>query len=443
MSQQPPVEGVTTAIDKAELVALTRALIRARGENPGGTEQQTVDVLADACRQRGMEVAVTEVSPGRPNLVATLWPERNGHEPSRGADADHPSEAPPNGLLFLGHSDVVPAGGGWRVDPFEAVVEDDRIIGRGSTDMKGGLAAILVAIDAVRASGAALAGPVTLACTVDEEDLGLGVRALVESISPQSIRGHNDPANYDGLDPTAYAGCIVAEPTDLEVVRGCRGDAYFELHVSGVPAHSGRPADGRNAIDAMSKVITLIGEDHQRLTGAPTELLGSGTWSVGRIEGGTGTSIVAAEAHLWADRRLMPGEDPEQVLAAFLHRVEAAQVATDGITVTGEVTMQMPGFATAADHPLVRSAVTTGQALGLEAPVTGWTAACDGGFVDRDLNIPTIVLGPGSINDEAHQVNESVAVADLVRAAEWYGALITAVCTMVDKEQNRVGDVFS
>ena len=443
MMSQQPVDGVTAAVDEAELVALTRALIRGRGENPGGTEQQTVDVLAEACRRRGMEVVVTEVSPGRPNLVATLWPERNGHEPSRGADADHPSGAQPHGLLFLGHSDVVPAGGGWRVDPFEAVVEDDRIIGRGSTDMKGGLAAILVAIDAVRASGAALAGPVTLACTVDEEDLGLGVRALVQSFSPDSIRAHNDPANHDGLDPTAYAGCIVAEPTDLEVVRGCRGDAYFELHVSGVPAHSGRPSDGRNAVDAMSKVITLIGDDHQRLTAAPTELLGSGTWSVGRIEGGTGTSIVAAEAHLWADRRLMPDEDAEQVLAAFLHSVEAAQIATDGITVTGEVTMQMPGFATAADHPLVRSAVTTGQALGLEAPVTGWTAACDGGFIDRDLNIPTIVLGPGSINDEAHQVNESVAVADLVRAAAWYGGLITAVCTMVDKEQDRDGDLFS
>lgn len=421
---------VHDGVDERELVDLTRALIRARGENPGGTEQETVSVLAEACRRRGMAVVVREVAPGRPNLVATLRPEDHRPVTSKGGGSDHAQEGPPRGILFLGHSDVVPAGDGWRVDPFTAVVENGRIIGRGAADMKGGLAAVLVALDAVRTVGLTLAGPVTLACTVDEEDLDSGVRALV------GAGPHDRP---DGLDGTTYAGCVVAEPTDLEVVRACRGDAYFELHVSGVPAHSGRPSDGRNAIDAMSKVIALIREDHERLTADVDDVLGSGTWSVGRVEGGTGTSVVAADAHLWVDRRLMPGEAAEEVLAALLERVAQNGITGDGITVTGEVTMQMPGFATADEHPLVQAAVTAGHALGLDAPVTGWTAACDGGFVDRDLGIPTVVLGPGSINDEAHQANESVAVADLVTAARWYGHLIAIFCTMVDNDQDDAG----
>lgn len=411
------------AVDERELIDLTCALIRARSENPGGTEQETVNVLAAACRRRGMDVVVREVARGRPNLVATLWPDRHEREASEPVDADPPAEGSPHGILFLGHSDVVPAGTGWRVDPFGGVVENGRIIGRGAADMKGGLAAVLVAIDAVRAAGLPRAGPVTLACTVDEEDLDSGVRALVET------------SHLDGLDGTRYAGCVVAEPTDLEVVRGCRGDAYLELHVSGIPAHSGRPSDGRNAIDAMSEVLALIRADHARLTADLDDVLGSGTWSVGRIEGGVGTSVVAAEAHAWVDRRLMPGEDASQILAALLRGVDQAGICGDGITVTGEVTMQMPGFATDSTHPFVRATVAAGRALGLEAAVTGWTAACDGGFVDRDLGIPTIVLGPGSINDEAHQVDESVAVDDLLRAARWYRHLIEAVCTIVDNDQ--------
>ncbi|MGY4719682.1 M20 family metallopeptidase [Naumannella huperziae] len=359
------------------LVELTRSLIAAGGENPGGTEAETVRVLADACAARGIGVELIEVASGRPNLIATL------------PGGDGP------GLLFLGHSDVVPAGPGWTREPFGGEVAGGRIFGRGATDMKGGLAAVIIAMDRLR--GAGLSGPVTLACTVDEEDTGLGIRELVRR----------------GL-PGSYLGCVVAEPTDLETVIACRGDSYLDVRITGVPAHSGRPSDGRNAIDAAGRVLALVAEDQRRLAASPDPLLGHGTWSSGMISGGRGVSIVAPDCLLQLDRRLMPDEDAGVLAAELADRIDAAGITGDGIGVEVVVAMEMPGFRTAADHPLVRLAGGTPGA---------WSAACDGGFVARDLGIDCIILGPGGLNDQAHQVDESVGIAELVEATDRYDRL--------------------
>ncbi|QCU78973.1 M20 family peptidase [Citricoccus sp. SGAir0253] len=393
-------EGAAPAVSEAEravlesirsddVVALTRALVDAGGENPGGTEERTAQVLEQAGRARGLAVRLDAVAPGRPNVDVEL--------PPGGPVGDGP------GLLFLGHSDVVPAGPGWSREPFRSVVADGRLYGRGATDMKGGLAAVVVALDALRRAQVPLTGPVRLACTVDEEDLGLGIRHLARR----------------GLG-RAFRGCVVAEPTDLQTVVACRGDAYVELEVTGVPAHSGRPADGRNAIDAASRVLEVVRADHERRQRDRDPLLGAGSWNVGRIEGGRTSSMVAPSCHVWLDRRLMPDEDPQLIVRELLAAVDAAGIPGDGISVSAEVTMAMPGFRTAPDHPLVRTMHDAVAALGGPASVGGWTAACDGGFIARDHGVPTVVMGPGGLNDQAHQVDESVGVEELVIAARAY-----------------------
>ncbi|VFA88350.1 Acetylornithine deacetylase [Gordonia paraffinivorans] len=380
--------GVLDLIDETAIVALTTALVEAPSENPGGTEAAAVDVLEKACLSPGLAVETHEVAPARPNLVATL--------PAGGGP----------GLMFLGHSDVVPAGPNWTGDPYRVRNHDGLLIGRGTTDMKGGLASVVAAMSALSRAGdfgVELSGPVRLVCTVDEEEHGIGVRDHVSR-----------PADHE------FLGCVVAEPTNMQVVRGCRGASYIEIDVTGRAAHSGRPADGRSAINAAAAIVEIIRADQERLAGSADDLLGYGTWNVGTIAGGQGISVVAPNCSLGIDRRLMPDEDPHAIAEQLRKTIRDRQIDTDGITVDVRVTMEMPGFATAADHPLVTTAVGAVTDAGAATSVGGWSAACDGGFVSRDLGIPSIVLGPGNINTEAHQPDESVAVADLVTAAKAY-----------------------
>src|SRR3954468_22661556 len=150
MSVTPAEQAVLDRIDEDLLVRVTGDLLRACGQNPPGEEAATVEVLAAAGRELGLEVLRTEVEPDRDNLSVTV---ASGNGP---------------GLLLLGHTDVVPVGDGWTTDPFGGEVRDGRLYGRGSTDMKGGLAACVVAMAALAREGVTLSGPVELAALVDE-----------------------------------------------------------------------------------------------------------------------------------------------------------------------------------------------------------------------------------------------------------------------------------
>lgn len=147
-------------------------------------EQRVLELIDPA--EAGLACRRWDVEPGRPNLEVSL-----------------PGPGP--GLLVLGHSDVVPVGDGWSLDPFGGAVVEGRLYGRGSTDMLGGLAAALAAMGALRSSGVALSGPVLLAALADEEQNGIGVREWIAR-------------------PTrpALVGCVVAEPTDLQTIIAAR-----------------------------------------------------------------------------------------------------------------------------------------------------------------------------------------------------------------------------
>jgi acetylornithine deacetylase/succinyl-diaminopimelate desuccinylase family protein len=379
-------------VDEADLVALTQQLVRTPGENPPGEERATAEALATAATARGLVADLEEVEPGRPNVVVEL------------SGGDGP------GLLLLGHTDVVPVGTGWSADPFSGELHGRRIHGRGSTDMKGGLAACLVAMDAARRAGADLGGPVLLAAVVDEEDTGLGIRHhLARTELP------------------ALAGCIVAEPTDLQTVVAARGDSYLGYRVRGLAAHSGAPDDGRNAIVGAARIVEDLQAWHARLAQRPHPLAGAATVSVGTITGGQGTSVVAAECRLTVDRRLLPDEQPDAVLDEARDRLERLDLGGDGLDVAVELAMAMPGFSTDPDHPFVRSVDgALGAAGGPGRPLGGWSAACDGGFV-AERGIPVVVLGPGSVSEQAHRADESVGVDELVTAARAYALSILRV----------------
>jgi acetylornithine deacetylase/succinyl-diaminopimelate desuccinylase family protein len=382
----PSEQAVLNLIDIDEIRDIAVELIRAVGQNPPGEEGPTAGVLGRVCQQRGLEVSVTEVEPGRPNVSAIL-----------------PGGADP-GLLLLGHTDVVPVGDGWSVEPFGAQVRGGRLYGRGSTDMKGALAACVVAMSAIARAGVRLSGPVELAAVVDEEETGKGIRDYLAA-----------------GDVRPFAGCVVAEPTDLQTIIAARGDSYVEITVTGLSAHSGNPTDGRNAIYGAAAVIAEIERIHTELAANAHPLVGPATWSVGQVQGGTGTSTVPAECVVIADRRLLPAEEVTTVLADITNRVDALGLTQRGLGVAVRMTMDMPGFQTPTEHPLVTVATqAVRDAGGPHLPLGGWTAACDGGFIARDAGVPVIVLGPGSVATQAHRVDESVALAELLVAARSY-----------------------
>lgn len=376
-------------IEEADLVGLTQTLVRIPGENPPGEEAARVEALVSACRGRDLSVVRTTAAQGRDNVSATTL----------GGDGPR--------LLLLGHTDVVPVGDGWTVEPFGGLVRDGRIFGRGSTDMLGGLAASVAAMHAVQRAagdvGEQLSGRIELVATVDEEEGGIGIRRFMAD------------------DPPTYLGCITAEPTDLQTIVAARGDCYLDITVHGVAAHAGRPSDGRNAIYGAARVIESLRGWNDELAASPHPLVGPATWSVGIVTGGQGTAIVPATCRVQADRRLLPGEDPEAVRRAVIARIDSLDLGRDDLRVEVALPMSMPGFETPADAGFVQEvdrALADSGGPGL--PLGGWTAACDGGYVSRDFGVPTVVLGPGSVNDQAHRPDESVSIAELVTAARTY-----------------------
>jgi len=383
MTITPAEQSVLDRIDEDLLVRVTRNLLQATGQNPPGAEAATVSALSAAGIELGLDVVATRVEPGRDNLSIIL---AGGNGP---------------GLLLLGHTDVVPVGDGWTKDPFGGEIADGRIYGRGASDMKGGLAAALVALAALR--GTDLGGPVELAALVDEEETGKGIRS------------------YIGTASRSWLGCITAEPTELQTIIGARGDSYLRVEIHGRASHAGNPADGANAIYGAAAVVAEIERLHAELALTPHPLLGPASWSVGQIQGGTGGSIVPAECVIVADRRLLPGESPAAVLDDLRARVAGLRLEERGLSVDLGMPMEMPPFATPADADLVR---VTDAALadvgGPGLPLGGWTAACDGGFIARDLGVPVVVLGPGSVTWQAHRADESVAVVELATAARAY-----------------------
>lgn len=366
---------------------LTTHLVRA---GKGGVEAVTVARLAAALRRIGADVELADVAPERPNLVAHLG--------GNGSDA---------GVVFLGHSDVVPEGEGWTADPFEPRREGDALIGRGTADMKGGLAAVVAAMAAVHAEAPHV--PMTLVCTVDEEADSTGIGHYIATT----------PAHRD------FTACVVAEPTELVTVNGCRGAANLRIDVVGASAHAGKPDEGANAILAAADVIAAVEADVKRLDESAHPVLGRGTWNVGTIRGGHGTSIVADQCTLTLDRRTLPAEDPHAVLATLLdaarRRVhKRARPGAERIGIDGVVEMSMPGFVTDPDTPLVDLARRAVRDAGGAGDVGIWTGACEGGWIAQHHDVPTIVLGPGDITGQAHQPDEQVSVHELHTAARAY-----------------------
>lgn len=366
-------------------VELAASLVRVPSVT--GHEAAVQGVIARWCDAHGLDARLVDAAPGRPNLLIEVG--------SQAPDA--PS------LLLNGHVDVVPPGDGWTRDPWSGAVEGGLLHGRGACDMKAGVATMLAGLVAAVRAVPEPRGRVTLACVVDEEDGGLGTRRTIAA----GLR-----ADW----------AVIAEPTECRPVRAAKGNCYLEVRVGGVAAHAGAPDAGANAIHAAAEVVERVRALDRELRGRAHSVLTAPCTGVGTIAGGTGTAIVPDGCVLTIDRRLLPGEDGASALAD-LERVLAAPLGVPGATVSASLLMEMPAMETPAGHPLLAAIEDAMAAAAIPAAAPeGWTAACDGGFLHRDLGIPVVLLGPGSLR-RAHRPDETCPVAEIESVARAYAYL--------------------
>jgi acetylornithine deacetylase/succinyl-diaminopimelate desuccinylase len=379
-------------VDTSRLVELTSALVAVDTSNPPGNERPIEAAVRAALDRWGPEWTELEPAPGRMSLVARLpHPEGPGERPT---------------LIINGHLDVVPvARDAWTRDPFLPHLDQGRLYGRGAADMKGGIAAAICALDVLELAGRSPACDVVFHLVADEERGGrFGTRALLEQ---GLIQGD---------------ACLVPEPTDLQLCVAERGLFQALVHIHGRPGHGSRPRDAVSAIEHAAILVLAL---HAADFGGPDHpLLGRPTANVGTIAGGDAFNTVAESCVLGLDRRLLPGATEASVEAELRARIDAAGV--EDLRYHIELDTFGEASEMAADDPWVKevgTAVT--RATGESPEVIGMSFTTDARFVRNQAGIPTVVCGPGRI-DQAHVNDEWVAVDRLVDAAAAYAELLAA-----------------
>jgi succinyl-diaminopimelate desuccinylase len=356
---------------------LLKQLIQA-DSTPEKGELAAAQVISAFLHQSGIESRVDTWSQNRANVVA--------HLKSTGRKA---------GLLFACHLDVVPPGeAAWTYPVFGAVEAEGKIYGRGTTDMKGGTAAVVMAIRQIVEAGTPLHGDLIFAATAGEETDSCGAQRFV---------------NHAGQLPEV-AGVIIPEPTDFALVTAHRGMLWLEVTTTGKAAHSSTPHLGVNAIESMRRILNEL--DGYKITVEPHELLGGCSRSVNIIEGGKAMNVVPDRCKIGIDFRTLPGQDHRQVIAdleRILERLKSADAQFDAAV---SVLRQVQPLETDPHCDFVRTLCT---ATGTEkASPIGYTT--DGPYF-ASLGAPVVIFGPGKPS-MCHKPDEHIDIADMERAVE-------------------------
>jgi acetylornithine deacetylase len=285
--------------------------------------------------------------------------------------------------------------------PHEPQVRDGRLYGRGGYDMKGGVAACMLAAAALART--ALRGDVVVAAVADEEHSSIGIQAVLEQVRADAA--------------------VVTEPTSLDVVVAHKGFAWWEVAAAGRAAHGSQPHLGVDAIAAMGPVLTALAELDRSLAGSRHELLGPGSVHASLIEGGQELSSYPDRCTLGIERRTIPGEGAEQLDAELAQMVAAGDSAA---TLTGRTTLVRPPFEVAPDEPIVALLRERVEArLGSPPKVRGHSAWMDAAFIAA-AGIPTVVFGPDG--GGAHATEEWVELASVRACAEVLADVADAYC---------------
>lgn len=379
-------------MDKQRLIAFTRELIRERSMS--GEEQIVVaKVVAEMKALAFDQVWVDEYG----SAVGLI----NGEKPGKT-------------LLMDGHCDIVDArAADWKHDPFAAVIDEGYLYGRGVADMKGPLAAMIYAAADVDRSK--LAGNVAVSATVLEEVMeGVALQQVMNVINPDAV--------------------IIGESTNFSLNRAGRGRAEIVVETIGKSAHSSSPQAGLCAVHEMIHLMQAV----EAIPMPSNPAMGNAQICLTDIvsEPFPGHSVVPNRCRVSYDRRLVPGETPESVLAGIqalseLKNIQYTLTVLDGEekTYTGKTLNGLkffPAWVFEEDHPLITAALKALRSSGFDPRLGSFGFCTNAAYSAGIAGVPTIGFGPGTEPD-AHTVNEKMKVSDIERAAEGYLGMIQAI----------------
>ena len=411
--QRDPTEDLFNAIDERrdELVELTRALIRFPTVNPPGEAYRPcAEFIGDRLRARGFTVDYVH---------AAGTPGDNERYPRINVIARRSGKVSGPCVHFNSHIDVVQGGNGWTVDPFAAVVKDGRVYGRGACDMKGGLAASIIAVEALIESAAALPGTLEISGTVDEESGGYGgVHYLAE-------RGWFSPPRVDHV--------IIPEPLNVDrVCIGHRGVWWAEIETHGRMAHGSMPFLGDCAVRHMHAVVDRFERDlYPKLAARRTEMpvVPSGarqsTLNINSIHGGQAempgypAPVVPDSCRMVIDRRLLIEESIDAAKGEVRELLEQLVKDRAGFRYSIRDIFEVRPTMADRDGPVARStAAAIRRVIGREPEFICSPGTYDQKHIDRVGKLrDCIAYGPG-ILDLAHQPDEYVVIEDMVNSAK-------------------------
>lgn len=366
-------------LDQGTTKALLEKLVGFDTQNPPGQEKACARYILDVLQSMGCRAETVDVGEGRTNVAGVF---ENGPGPT---------------FAFNTHIDVVPAGDGWSSDPFKLKEAEGKLFGRGSCDAKGPMTAMLEAIRLLIAMRNTWSGTLLGVFVADEEVGSIGAREYVKTAK-----------NVD------Y--CVVGEPTSCTTVVAHKGSVRPIVRVHGKSAHSGMPDLGINAILKSAPLLQRVVAEHERVRAKTHNLVGQASLTVVRAHGGVANNVVPAFCDFTLDRRMVPGEDEDQVLKDLKSMIEhAAKEAGTSAEIIGFAPTTGPATETASDHPIVLAAQhACHHHNGTATPLTGFQGGCD--LVHfRKLGAEGVVIGAGSLT-VAHQPNEFVPIDELMRS---------------------------